>query len=95
MLKKINKKIIVCLLLLATILNITIPTFATLQIGDTSHLYGEKELPGYLEIKATGGIKLVVKVYYVDPDTKQKLPAFCIEPNKPRGWLRCNRLFGL
>ena len=84
MLKKVNKKIIVCLLILATILNITIPTFATLQIGDTSHLYGEKELPGYLEIKETGAIKLVVKVCYIDPDTKQKLPAFCIEPSKPR-----------
>ena len=82
MLKKVNKKIIVCLLILATIL----------QIGDTSHLYGEKELPGYLEIKETGAIKLVVKVYYIDPDTKQKLPAFCIEPSKPgvRKW--CNRL---
>ena len=92
MLKKVNKKIIVCLLILA---NITIPTFATLQIGDTSHLYGEKELPGYLEIKETGAIKLVVKVYYIDPDTKQKLPAFCIEPDKPgvRKW--CNRLFWL
>ncbi len=84
MVKKINKKIIICLLILTTILNITFPTFATIKVGDTSHLYGEKELPGYLEIKETGAIKLVVKVYYKDPDTGKKLPAFCVEPDKPR-----------
>lgn len=95
MLKKVNKKIIVCLLILATILNIAIPTFAKIEIGDTSHLYGEKELSGYLEIKKTGAIKLVVKVYYIDPDTKQKLPAFCVEPDKPRSRLWCDRFFWL
>ena len=32
-------------------LNISVPAFATLQIGDTSHLYGEKELPRFFRNK--------------------------------------------
>lgn len=91
MIKKINKKIIAIFMILITILNISVPAFATLQIGDTSHLYGEKNCHGFLEIKDSGAIKLVVKVYYKDPDTKQKLPAFCIEPSKPRCRIRSNR----
>ena len=51
MIKKINKKIIAIFMILITILNISVPAFATLQIGDTSHLYGEKELPGFFRNK--------------------------------------------
>ena len=51
MIKKINKKIIAIFMILITILNISVPTFATLQIGDTSHLYGEKELPRFFRNK--------------------------------------------
>ena len=83
MIKKINKKAIPILMVFFLLLNITIPTFAAIDIGDTSHLYGEKELPGLLEIKETGALKLVIKVYYRDPDTNQKLYAFCVEPDKP------------
>ena len=83
MIKKINKKAMPILIVFFLLLNITIPTFAAIDIGDTSHLYGEKELPGLLEIKETGALKLVIKVYYRDPDTNQKLYAFCVEPDKP------------
>lgn len=83
MLKKISKKAIPILMVLFLFLNATIPVFAAIDIGDTSHLYGEKELPGLLEIKADGSLKLVIKVYYRDPDTNKKLYAFCVEPDKP------------
>lgn len=83
MLKKISKKVIPILMVLFLFLNATIPVFAAIDIGDTSHLYGEKELPGLLEIKADGSLKLVIKVYYRDPDTNKKLYAFCVEPDKP------------
>ena len=51
MIKKINKKMIAIFMILITILNISVPAFATLQIGDTSHLYGEKELPRFFRNK--------------------------------------------
>lgn len=38
---------------------------------------------GLLEIKSDGSLKLVIKVYYKDPDTGKKLYAFCVEPDKP------------
>lgn len=56
---------------------------AGIQVGDKSHLYGEKELAGLLQIKGTNALKLVVKVYYIDPDTGKHLPAFCVNPEKP------------
>ena len=83
MIKKISKKAIPILMVLFLFLNTTMPVFATINIGDTSHLYGEKELPSLLEIKESGALKLVIKVYYKDPDTGKKLPAFCVEPDKP------------
>ena len=83
MIKKISKKAIPILMVFFLLLNATVPVFAAIDIGDTSHLYGEKELPGLLEIKETGALKLVIKVYYRDPDTNQKLYAFCVEPDKP------------
>ncbi len=83
MIKKISKKAIPILMVFFLLLNATVPVFAAIDIGDTSHLYGEKELPGLLEIKADGSLKLVVKVYYRDPDTNKKLYAFCVEPDKP------------
>ena len=89
MIRKISKKAIPILMVFFLLLNITIPTFAAIDIGDTSHLYGEKELPGLLEIKSDGCLKLVVKVYYKDPDTGKKLYAFCVEPDKPRSRLWC------
>ena len=89
MIKNISKKAIPILMVFFLLLNITIPTFAAIDIGDTSHLYGEKELPGLLEIKSSGALKLVIKVYYRDPDTGKELPAFCVEPDKPRSRLWC------
>lgn len=83
MIRKISKKAIPILMVFFLLLNTTMPVFAAIDIGDTSHLYGEKELPGLLEIKADGSLKLVVKVYYKDPDTGKKLYAFCVEPDKP------------
>jgi len=87
MIKKISKKAIPILMVFFLLLNATVPVFAAIDIGDTSHLYGEKELPGLLEIKETGALKLVIKVYYRDPYTNQKLYAFCVEPDKPRSRL--------
>ena len=63
MIKKISKKAIPILMVFFLLLNATVPVFAAIDIGDTSHLYGEKELPGLLEIKETGALKLVIKVY--------------------------------
>ena len=89
MIRKISKKAIPILMVFFLLLNATMPVFATINIGDTSHLYGEKELPSLLEIKESGALKLVIKVYYKDPDTGKRLPAFCVEPDKPRSRLWC------
>ena len=48
MIKKISRKAIPVLMVLFLLFNITIPTFAAIDIGDTSHLYGEKELPRFI-----------------------------------------------
>ena len=89
MIRKISKKAIPILMVFFLLLNVTMPVFAAIDIGDTSHLYGEKELPGLLEIKADGSLKLVVKVYYKDPDTGKKLYAFCVEPRQTGCWQWC------
>ena len=43
----------------------------------------KRNFHGLLEIKSDGSLKLVIKVYYKDPDTGKKLYAFCVEPDKP------------
>lgn len=52
------------MIVLFLLLNIIVTTFAFIDIGDTSQLYEEKDAPGFLEIKAGGSLKLVIKVYY-------------------------------
>lgn len=48
MIKKISKKAILIVTLITLLLNIATPIFATINVGDTSHLYGEKELPRFV-----------------------------------------------
>lgn len=64
-------------------------SLASVEVGDSIYLKEGKELPGLLQIKSNGALKLVVRVYYDDPETKQRLWAFCVEPDKERYWYRC------
>lgn len=91
--KKIVKKSIAILYIVILLLNylLAINSYADVEIGDNTHLYGEKDLVSILQMKDTGMLKQVTKVYYLDPDTDKKLYAFCIEPSKPRSWNWCNR----
>lgn len=65
-------------------------SFAAVEVGDRLYLKEGKELPGLLQIKSSGALKLVVRVYYDDPETGQRLWAFCVEPDKERyrNWCR-------
>ena len=63
-------------MVLFLLLNITIPTFAAIDI-EILHIYMEKRnCHGLLEIKSDGSLKLVIKVYYKDPDTGKKIICF-------------------
>ncbi len=89
--KKLLKKFIFILLIAITILsNFINMAQAYINIGDSSRLYEDKELLGLLQYKSNGSLKLVMRVYYLDPETNQKMAAFCLEPEKPRSryWSR-------
>lgn len=90
---EIIKKTIIIFFIIILLMNylLTLKVYAKVEIGDNVHLYGEKDCISILEIKKTGRLKQVIKVYYQDPDTGKKLYAFCIEPSKPRSRYRCNR----
>lgn len=89
---KLFKKLIIILFITITLMNylLSLKVYADVEIGDNTHLYGEKDCISVLQIKSTGALKQVTKVYYLDPDTGKKLYAFCIEPSKPRSRNRCN-----
>lgn len=89
---KLLKKLIIILFITITLMNylLSLKVYADVEIGDNTHLYGEKDCISVLQIKSTGALKQVTKVYYLDPDTGKKLYAFCIEPSKPRSRNRCN-----
>lgn len=91
--KKLSKKLIIVLFIIITLMNylLSLKVYADVEIGDNTHLYGEKDCISVLQIKSTGALKQVTKVYYLDPDTGKKLYAFCIEPSKPRSRYRSNR----
>lgn len=56
-------------------------SFATdITVGEKSDLVKERELPGLLQIKSNGALRLVIRVAYKHGNTK--VPAFCIEPSK-------------
>jgi len=90
---EILKKSIVIFFIITILMNylLSVKVYADVEIGDNTHLYGEKDCVSILQMKSTGGLKQVIKVYYKDPDTGKKLYAFCIEPSKPRSRYRCNR----
>ena len=89
--KKLSKKLIIVLFIIITLMNylLSLKVYADVEIGDNTHLYGEKDCISVLQIKSTGALKQVTKVYYLDPDTGKKLYAFCVEPSKPRSRYRC------
>lgn len=91
--RKLLKKSIIIFFIIITLMNylLSLKVYADINIGDNTHLYGEKDCISILQMKDTGGLKQVTKVYYLDPDTGKKLYAFCVEPSKPRSWDRCNR----
>lgn len=82
---EILKKSIIIFFIITILMNylLTLKVYAEVEIGDNTHLYGEKDCVSILQMKSTGGLKQVIKVYYQDPDTGKKLYAFCIEPSKP------------
>lgn len=55
-----------------------------IQIGEKTKLCKERELFGLIQYKSNKSLKLVMRVYYKDPKTGERLEAFCIEPEKPR-----------
>lgn len=81
---KMSKKFIGILLVMLLFIN----SFANLsrayiiQVGDKTRLYKDKILPGFIEYKTNGAIKLVARVYYEDAQTGKRLHAFCLQPNK-------------
>ncbi len=89
--RKLLKKSIIIFFIIIIAMNylLSLKVYADVEIGDNTHLYGEKDCISVLQIKSTGALKQVTKVYYLDPDTGKKLYAFCIEPSKPRSRYRC------
>ncbi len=89
--RKLLKKSIIIFFIIIIAMNylLSLKVYADVEIGDNTHLYGEKDCISVLQIKITGALKQVTKVYYLDPDTGKKLYAFCIEPSKPRSRYRC------
>ncbi len=81
---KTNTKLIYIILILIILLNSLAPfTKAySIKIGDYTTLHKEKELPGFVQYKSNGLLKIVMRVYYKDPSTGERLDAFCLEPLK-------------
>ena len=77
------KNVTIIVLITMMFLNLILPIVKAvhIEVGDRSNLMYERELPGFLQIKANGYLRQVIKVYYKSGDNK--LPAFCIEPSKP------------
>lgn len=79
---KLFTGVILFIILFVTMMFVCQPVKATVTIGGKTHLYGDKELAGLIQLKKNNALKLIVKVYYLDPTTNKRLPAFCVEPDK-------------
>ncbi len=79
---KIIKKGMYILLILIMLLNSIAPiaTAYTVKLGERTKLCAEKELPGFVQYKSDGSLKLVYRVFYKDDE--KRLDAFCLEPLK-------------
>lgn len=79
---KIIKKSMYILLILIMLLNSIAPiaTAYTVKLGERTKLCAEKELPGFVQYKSDGSLKLVYRVFYKDDE--KRLDAFCLEPLK-------------
>lgn len=82
--RKLNKKkVIIMLLLIVIFLNNYINiSSAYLKIGDSTRIYKDKELLGLVQYKSTGALRLIIRAYYIKPNTNERKEAFCIEPDK-------------
>lgn len=87
--EKILKKLVIILLLVIQILQIggnLLYSKATIKEGDTVTLLGDHEcdsvLEYWMEDYQKWSYKVVWYVYYLDKETKEKYPAFCVEPAK-------------
>lgn len=79
------KKITIITFIVMLIVNLfNVQSYANLEVGDKTRIYGEKECPSVLQIKENDALKFVTKVYYKDSNTNEKLYAFCVEPSKER-----------
>ena len=86
----ITRKTLIIIFLIIQILQIISSTFNTVQAnikeGDNIELKGDHECDSLLEYWMKDynkwSYKIVWYVYYNDPETKEKYPAFCIEPQK-------------
>lgn len=81
--RKKLKKITIISFIVMLIMNLfNMQSYAKLQVGNKTRIYGEKECASVLQIKSNNALKFITKVYYKDPDTNKKLYAFCVEPTK-------------
>ena len=87
--EKILKKGIIILLLIIQILQLGgnfLYSNAAIKEGDVVHLQGDHEcdslLEYWMEDYQKWSYKVVWYVYYIDKETQNKYPAFCIEPAK-------------
>ena len=87
--KQIRKKIMVMMLVIIQfmqLLGVFTHVEASIKEGDVVHLLGDHECDSLVEFwmpqEQKWSYKIVWYVYYRDQETKEKYPAFCIEPAK-------------
>ena len=87
--EKMLKKGIVILLLILQLLQLSgnlLYVEASIKEGHTIHLQTDHECDSlveyWMESYKAWSYKIVWYVYYIDNETKEKYPAFCIEPEK-------------
>ena len=77
-----TKKIVSIFLLITILLSNFYSIFAkTIEECDKIHLVYGHDCVSVLKIKGQDKLKQVAYVYYQDPDTGIKYPAFCVEPS--------------
>lgn len=80
------KKTLVILMILTTIMQISITSFAGLKIGEKVNLKSNGMidclLQYYKDSISSWSYKIAYYIYYVDKETGKKIPAFCVEPSR-------------
>lgn len=87
---KKTRKFLSIFLLISILFGNLSPIFAkSISQSEKVNLVFDHDCVSTLRIKGTDMLKQVAYVCYKDPDTNKSYPAFCVEPEKQRGWDRC------